>query len=123
MNMSQPYQQRFPADIQKAVHAQYGEVNYDVTFNGPDDLNAGHVPASSPYVLINAEFLYPLLSLKAPISGDVVFSVPHPYAYKPYQYEGLSQRERDLLLEGDYSMRLIKRPAQTSSSPQSPNRP
>ena len=123
INMSHPFQQRFPADIQQTVHSQYGEVNYDVTFNGPDDLNAGHIPASSPYVLVNAEFLYPLLSWKPPISGDVVFSVPHPYAYKPYQYEGLSQRERDLLLQGDYSMRLIRRPTQSGNSQQSPNQP
>jgi hypothetical protein len=53
----------------------------------------------------------------------VVFSVPHPYAYKPYQYEGLSQRERGLLLQGDYSMRLIRRPTQSGNSQQSPNQP
>jgi hypothetical protein len=121
--MSHPFRQRFPADVQRTVHSQYGDVNYDVTFYGPDDLNVGRIPVSSAYVLVNAEFLYPLWSWKAPISGDVVFSVPHPIAYKPYQYEGLSPRERALLLQGDYSMRLIRRPAQSGNSQQSPNQP
>lgn len=122
-NMSHPFQMHFPSEIQQIVHSRYGEVNYYVTFNGPDDLNAGRPPASSPYVLVNAEFLQPLLSLKAPISGDVVISMPHPYFYTPYQYEGLSPRERDLLLQGDYSMRLIRLPTPLGNSQQSANRP
>jgi hypothetical protein len=123
INMSHPFEMHFPAEIQQIVHSQYGEVNYYVTFNGPDDLNAGRPPVSSPYVLVNAEFLQPLLSLKAPISGDVVISMPHPYSYKPYQYEGLSHRERDLLLQGDYSMRLIRLPTQPGNSQKAANQP
>jgi hypothetical protein len=122
-NMSHPFEMHFPLEIQQIVHSRYGEVNYYVTFNGPDDLNAGRAPASSPYVLVNAEFMQPLLSWKAPISGDVVFSAPHPYAYKPYQYEGLSPRERDLLLQGDYSMRLIRLPAPSGNSQPPANKP
>jgi hypothetical protein len=107
-NMSYPLRQVFPADVRRTVDAQYGSVNYDVSFNGPVmDGSPNSVP--SPYVLLNAQFLYRLLSWKAPISGEVLFSAPHPLAYRPYQYEGLDPRKRDLLQHGDYSMRLIRR--------------
>jgi len=121
-NMSHPFRQRFPAEVRQAVHSRYGNVDYDVSFHGPP-VDGSQASPFSTYVLVNAQMLYPLLSWKAPFSGDVLFSVPHPYAYPPYQYEGLNPRERDLLLQGDYSMRLIRRSPQPGNSQQSPKRP
>jgi hypothetical protein len=122
-NMSQAFRQHFPTDVRRMVYSRYGRVDYEVSFTGarvhqallPGSLDLRQADPSSAYVLVNTEELYPLRSWKPPISGDVLFSIPHPYAYRPYQYEGLSPRERNLLLQGDYSMRLIRRlPVQTS---------
>jgi hypothetical protein len=107
-NMSHPFRQIFPAEVIRTVHSRYGDVSYDVSFQGPSPPNQ-RGSASSAYVLLNAQLLYPLLAWKPVIPEDVLISFPHPYAYRPYRYEGLSPRERDLLQHGDYSMRLIRR--------------
>ena len=107
-NMSHPFRQIFPAEVIRTVYSRYRDVAQDVSFQGPSPPNQ-RGSASSAYVLVNAQLLYPLLAWKPVIPGDVLISVPHPYAYRPYQYEGLSPRERDLLQHGDYSMRLIRR--------------
>lgn len=107
-NMRQPLQLRFPEEVRRTVYAEYGEVNYAVSFNGPKVL--GGAPSKpSPYVLINAQFLYPLRSRRDAVLGEVLLSVPHPIQYRPYQYEGLNRKERALLRSGDASIRLVKR--------------
>lgn len=132
-NMSGPFRMHFPLDVRQAVYARYGAVADDFSFNGPENnigfvrdfdiISGRQISASSPYVLVNAGILYPLVSLKVPISGEVMFSVPYPYTYRPLQYEGLSPQMRDLLPKGDYSMRLIRRTTQSGNSHKSPNQP
>jgi hypothetical protein len=132
-NMSGPFRMHFPLDVRNAVYARYGAVAYDFSFNGPendisfvpdlDNTSERQISESSAYVLVNAEVLYPLVSLKEPVSGDVVFSVPYPYTFRPFQYEGLSPQMRDLLGKGDYSMRLIRRSTHSDNAKESPNQP
>jgi hypothetical protein len=103
LNLVQPFAIRFPADVWRDVVKEFDRVGLDTTLQGPDFPE--HL--GRRWILLNARFLQPIRGVKPPPAGNVVFSVPHPFQFVPYQYEVLSARERTLLRSTDYSIRLI----------------
>ncbi|MBI5602437.1 MAG: hypothetical protein HY879_03705 [Deltaproteobacteria bacterium] len=140
INFAQPFNQRFPVDIQRRVKDHYGEVALDLSIKCPpalcekekkmflikrqleaiygekarnlimkessaEDGKGERCP--SPYVLVNAQYLYPVWGSKTISTGETLLSFNHPLQYLPYQYEGYTPKERSILRSTDISMRLI----------------
>jgi len=65
-------------------------------------------PQYGPVVAVNADSHHPLpLPVALPPSYVVVEEAPHPRAFLPYQYEGTTPSERELVRQSDIRMRLI----------------
>jgi len=117
LNFRQPLMLQFPNEIVHRVVAIYGHVTQDATVEGPETTSAdaevegdSDLDVSSRYVLLNAlntRYLFPIERAKAPPYGKVLFSVPNPIQFLPYQYEGFSPMQRVLLRSTDISIRLI----------------
>ncbi|MCL4395637.1 MAG: hypothetical protein M1482_12695 [Chloroflexi bacterium] len=109
LNFWQPIVQQFPAQVQQAVESTYGPVGRALTVKGPPVF--GSDPSvSSRYVLVNAQYLYPIQAPKKPPAGTVLLRTPHPLQYLPYQFEGYDPVERSVLQSVDLSIRLIQTP-------------
>jgi hypothetical protein len=67
---------------------------------------AGRRGASSP-VFLYTEHLYPPETLEPPAGYVEALSAPHPLQFKPYQYEGYTPEQRQLLRSTDIRMRLL----------------
>jgi len=98
----------FPRDVEFQVLGQYGLTKHWLTFTG-----CIYQPLALPVkrpdlVLVNAQRLYPLRDYRGYPPGTVLFSVAHPLAYRPYQYEAHTPRERALLREHEPDIRLIR---------------
>jgi len=106
LNFAQPLMLQFPNDIVHRVMVTYGHVTQGTTVKGPQENHSGQ-DVSSRYVLLNARHLFPVQGIKAPPDGKVLFSVPHPLQFLPYQYEGFSLMELLILRSTDISIRLI----------------
>ena len=117
LNFRQPLTLQFPNAIVHRVIATYGHVTQDATVAGRETTSGDAAVAgdsdrdvSSRYVLLNAlntRYLFPVQGVKAPPYGKVLFSVPNPMQFLPYQYEGFSPMQRWLLRSTDLSIRLI----------------
>lgn len=91
LNMREPFGLTFPIEFRKAMlvdRANFPKGQYDL-------LNADHI------------FPYPIQSIVK--YQKVVFQRPHPLEYPPYQYEGFTREQRDVLRKTDISMRLMLR--------------
>jgi hypothetical protein len=106
-NLARPFAQRFPDDVLREVTAAYGNVPRDRTIFGPANRPAERLPGASEFVLLNAEFLYPVTEVKPPPAGEVLLRAPHPEQFLPYQYEAFTPEERQRMRSNDISMRLI----------------
>ncbi|HAM36908.1 MAG TPA: hypothetical protein DEB40_06725 [Elusimicrobia bacterium] len=108
-NFARPFQLTFPWDFRRQIPAQYGRVSHALTvkadaYDPPDD-------KSTPYVLVNAQYLFPVLCAIQYPSGKVLMRAPHPLEFLPYQYDGHKPSARAILRSQDISMRLIERAA------------
>ena len=66
-------------------------------------------PTSRPdLALLNAQTLFPTREYRGFPAGEVLFSLPHPLTYRPYQYEGATPEERTNLRCLDIAMKLIR---------------
>ncbi len=66
-------------------------------------------PVNRPdLALVNAQLIYPLRDYLGYPAGTVLLSVHHPLGYVPYQFDGLTPRERRLLSEHPPMIQLIK---------------
>ncbi|HTS18697.1 MAG TPA: hypothetical protein VMP11_14070 [Verrucomicrobiae bacterium] len=115
-NIRVPLQQWFPIEVKGIVARDYGAFSEALTINGPKSEDGKLSPTtdsgSSRYVLVNAEYLAPVLGPKAPPEGHVLMRFAHPTQFLPYQYEEFTPREREILRETDISIRLIDTSAQ-----------
>ena len=105
-NVRQPLLQRFPRDVIAESLATYGDIDYDTTLVGPPP---AHPRTPSRWLLLNAQHLYqPKGPAPALPRGTVeLLRFPHPLQFLPYQYEGFSPIERQVLRRNDIAMRLV----------------
>ena len=60
------------------------------------------------YRLLNAAHYYPITGISNDLpTGKVILEIPHPLHYKPWQYEGLTPEERELVNRSDFKIWLI----------------
>ncbi len=106
LNFWQPLIQQFPNDIVRSVQVTYGSVGRALTVKGPPVFGSDP-KLESQYILLNAQYLYPISGTRKPPAGRIVLQATHPLEYLPYQYEGHDPGERAILRSTDISMRLI----------------
>ena len=101
-NLRIPLQQTFPSDFRERALARYpsAAVAYSI------DVGHNVVPADARYLLVNADYLYPVRGLAALPRSEQLMSAPHPQAYLPYQYEGFTPSERAFFRAEDLTMRV-----------------
>lgn len=102
---------RYPNDMQVRQDPDGGPLQYlsSVDTTKPED-----PPARSPasvvhrFLLVNCQntFYPPRASMEIP-HGKIVWEVPHPLSYVPYQYEGYDPAQRAILQSTDISIRLV----------------
>lgn len=98
----------FPRDVEARVLQQYGMTKRWLSLTGCIYLPLT-LPGQRPgLVLVNAQYLYPVRDYRGYPSGLVLFSVEHPLAYLPYQYEAHTPRERALLRGHKLAIKLIR---------------
>ncbi len=98
----------FPRDVEFQVLRQYGMTKRWLSVTGPVYLPLV-LPGQRPdLALVNAQSLYPVRGYRGYPPGLVLFSVEHPLAYRPYQYEAHSPRERSLLRGHELAIKLIR---------------
>ncbi|SIO44457.1 hypothetical protein SAMN05444166_4778 [Singulisphaera sp. GP187] len=132
-NFGQPLALRFPVDVRRQVEATYGPVARGLTFVGlrldqevPDHSGrpvgkrettpggpdfAEKIGHKANYLLLNAQFLYPINGLQRRPRGVTVLRIPHPAGFLPYQYEGFGPRERAILRSRQTVIELIDIPS------------
>jgi len=98
----------FPRDVEAVVLRHYGNPKRTLSIAGSLYVPYG-APVNRPdLALVNAQLLYPVRSLLALPAGETLLHVAHPLAYKPFQYECHTPRERALVRQHDLSIRLIR---------------
>lgn len=98
----------FPRDVEAVVLRHYGNPKRTLSIAGSLYVPSG-APVNRPdLALVNAQLLYPVRSLLALPAGETLLRVAHPLAYKPFQYECHTPRERALVRQLDLSIRLIR---------------
>jgi hypothetical protein len=98
----------FPRAVELQVGQQYGMTKRWLSFTGTF-YRPLILPRLQPdLALVDAQFIYPVRNYRGGPAGTVLFSVEHPLAYRPYQYEGHTPRERTLLRSHELRIRLIR---------------
>jgi len=107
-NFAPHYLRIFPRDVEMQVLGQYGMVKRWLSFSGCI-YQPLLLPGARPgLALANAQNLYPVRDYLGYPEGTALFSVAHPLAYLPYQYEGHTPRERALLRAHPPAIKLIR---------------
>lgn len=118
-NFARPFLQLFPQQIYPKIEAFQSDVSYDISLKGPPvfelrefgpDLAAPAIQRDATrYVLLNGQSFGAIEGAKETPAGRVLWRYVHPLQFLPYQYEGYTPRERQILRSTDISMRLIDR--------------
>lgn len=118
-NFAPHFSRIFPREVEAVVMRHFGNPKRTLGVAG-----SLYVPPRAPVdrpdlALVNAQLLYPVRSLLELPAGTTLLRVAHPLAYKPFQYECHTPRERALLRRHDLSIRLIHlaRPADLPDNP------
>jgi len=108
----------FPREVETVVQRHWGHPKHALTITG--SLYEPFAPVDRPdLVLVNAQRLYPVRAMVEAPAGAVLLRLEHPLAYRPFQYECHTPRERALLRTHDLAIRLI-RLAEPASVPDNP---
>ena len=79
----------------------------------PEDFRHQALQASSTsgseLSFIYVDHIYPVPERAAAVPGAIILTAPHPLQFLPYQYEGYTPEERDVLRTTDIRMRAIAR--------------
>lgn len=98
----------FPREIELRVLAEFGFPKHALSFSGAI-YRPLQLPVARPELaLVDTQLLYPVRAFIGAPSGTEVFSVSHPLAYAPYQYEGHTPRERRLLRAHPPRIQLLR---------------
>ncbi len=105
--LAENYVRVFPREIEARVVAEYGNPKRAVSFSGTL-YSRMQAPVDRPdLALCNAVNLYPIRAYGGLPAGRTLLSFPHPLAFRPYQYEGHTPRERMELRAHDIAIKLI----------------
>jgi hypothetical protein len=108
-NFYPPIVQKWPKDFYNNVNQVYGKVYRDAAVLGPSIKNDIKLDRNKKnLVVLNIDFLYPIIEQKPGYSGKLLMKENHPLAYWPYQYEGWAPQERKILRASNLSMELIE---------------
>lgn len=119
LNFSGPLLQRFPREVLAQVQATYGPVRLTSVLAGGIFVDCKALtwcvirpqskpaPRPSRYILLNAEIPSYFKRLHPVPAGQTLLQTPHPYQFKPYQYEGIAPQGRQLIQKVDISIRLV----------------
>jgi hypothetical protein len=74
---------------------------------------ADYIPLSLPVaradlVLVSAQMLFPVRDYIGYPPGRTLLRIEHPFTYSPFQFEGHTPRQREVLRSEDISIRLIR---------------
>jgi hypothetical protein len=62
-----------------------------------------------PYGILNCYFLHnPDWAVPTPVTDEVVFQRPHPFAFTPFLFEGYNEASRAAFLRRNLSMRVVR---------------
>lgn len=106
-------QQQYPLEIAWQVYQEYDDVSFEATVETtanppfPWWQLQPELP-NARYRLLNAAHYYPITGINSDLpAGKVILEIPHPLHYKPWQYEGLTPEERELVNRSDFKIWLI----------------
>lgn len=72
-------------------------------------------PEPDLFLVLNRSFIYPIAIINAMVEeeiyrGELLFDAPHPFHYRPYQFEGLDREDRQLLNLYPLRMQIVRNP-------------
>jgi hypothetical protein len=108
LNFLPHFQLVFPRDIREAILRDVGVPKEAFVFSGCTYEPPGRPITRPDLVLVNAQGLYPLRDYIGYPAGRTLLALPSLASFPPYQYEGHTPRERQLLRQHDVSIRLIQ---------------
>ncbi len=108
MSLAPSFMLKFPREIDQRVVHEYGSVRHETTIFDVRPQAYSDDDPGARYVLLNAQILYPIKGVNNPPPGRLIFRVPHPLKFIPYQYEGYAPPERRVLRTSDISVQLIE---------------
>ncbi len=102
-------QLQHPREIARQVYSDYSDVSFETTFGEGANTHGFHLPVvpEARYHLLNASFYYPITQMDAPMTGDVLVEIPHPFNHRLWQYEGMTPQMRDIVRRDPVMIWLI----------------
>jgi hypothetical protein len=98
----------FPRQFEDVAVTRVGNPKRTASLSGcyfDTKISAVNAPG---YVLINAQYLFPVRAAEKLPAGETILSAAHPLEYVPYQYDGFTPRQRRILRSADIRMRLVR---------------
>ncbi len=102
-NLIQPLLIEVPRVAEQRAQAEVGSYSHDSTLL---NLNLT-VEQPKRYVLLNAQYPYPILGIKPDPPGRVLFTMRHPFTFDPLLYEGFDAEMRAIIRASHLQMKLI----------------
>lgn len=107
VNLRPLVRQQFPLDVLRRFMGEYTNLCVRLSVRGPAQHASPELLRPARYVLTNYRALFPVRGLEPVPEGRVLFSTPHPLAYRAAHYDGFMRSERKLLREADLTIKLI----------------
>lgn len=107
-NFYPPLMLHFPGDVLAPLAAQYDDYTVASTIvSAVETENPNPNPAARYWLINMANSWERPVEKRALPEGEVLFSLPHPLSYQPYQYEGYTAAERFLLDSARIEMLVV----------------
>lgn len=98
----------FPRDVELQVLRTFGNTKHSLSVSGSIYQVLGQEVRRPDLDLVNAQFLYPVRGPVGFPEGKVILRFENPLSYLPFQYDGHTPREREVLRSADISIQLIR---------------
>lgn len=118
-NFAPSFALTYPRETKQAIWQNFGVPKQALSFRGSFYPSPVKNVTRPDLVLVNAQLIYPLGEPIGYPRGRELWSVSHPQNFVPYQYDGLTPRERALLKEHPLFIKLIQ-VADPSAVPDNP---
>lgn len=108
INLLPNYVLVFPREFEAAAIGRVGHPKRAASVSGTFFASSPVTVTAPDYLLLNAHYLFPVRGALSIPEGEIVFSAEHPLAHRPYQFDGFTPRQRELLRTADIRMKLIR---------------
>jgi hypothetical protein len=98
----------FPREIEVQVLREIGNPKHSLSVSGSLYIPLNEPVSRPDLVLVNAQMLYPVREYIGFPQGKILLRAENALTYRPFQYEGHTPREREILRKGDISVCLIQ---------------